>query len=262
MPIERIFPVVVAGDAPALLELTLSSLREFPEVIVHVQETRDELVALCAAFPNTHLIVRADLVGGRARNHGASVAAGEWILALTAGEFPSDCLLASLKQVELDDLDAVYAIEQHRLLMSRPIRWGGWRPRWRARLYNRHRYQFRETPLAEQLVLASNTRRKALKGTLWFEPVESLEGLLHATAERARLRRWIFPQRHSAAVAALRSLWIFLADFVLRLGCLEGRRGFIVAIAASVETFFACVAWPAKSSETDTARTISKQQMR
>ena len=89
MPIERIFPVVIARHSTALLELTLSSLREFTEVIVHAPAASDELIALCDWYRNTHIIVRDDQLGGSARNHGAGAAAGEWILALTAGELRS-----------------------------------------------------------------------------------------------------------------------------------------------------------------------------
>lgn len=256
MPIERIFPVVIARHSTALLEQTLTSLREFPEVIVHAPAATDELISLCDWYRNTHIIVRADQLGGEARNHGAGAAAGEWILALTAGEFLSDSLLASLRQLDVDDPDCVFAVESRRLFMGQPLRWGNARPRWRTRLYNRHRYQFDTAAVDEQLMLPNDTRRRLLKGTLWHEAVDSLDDLFVATVDRARLRRRASATRHTAPVTLLRSLWTFVSSYCIKLGCLDGHRGLIAAVAESAETFVALIA----ASETS-ANTVSTSEM-
>jgi hypothetical protein len=262
MPIERIFPVVIARHSTALLEQTLTSLREFTEVIVHAPAASDELTALCDWYRNTHIIVRADQLGGEARNHGAGAAAGEWILALSAGEFLSDSLLASLRQLDVDDPNCVFAVESRRLFMGQPLRWGIARPRWRTRLYNRHRYQFDDAAIDEHVVLAGDTRRRLLKGTLWHEAVESLDDLFVATVDRARLRRRASATRHTAPVTLLRSLWTFVSRYCIKLGCLDGHRGLIVALAESAETFVALIAAPDRSDDTASTGAMPREQPR
>ncbi len=262
MPIERIFPVVIARHSITLLELTLTSLREFTEVIVHAPTASDELIALCDWYRNTHIIVRDDQLGGSARNHAAGAAAGEWILGLTAGEFLSDSLLASLRRLDIDHPDCVFAIESRRLFMGQPLRWGNGRRVWTTRLYNRHRYQFDAAAIGEQPELARDTRRRLLKGPLWHEAVDSLDGLFVATVDRARLRRRTSATRHTAPVTLLRSLWTFVSSFFLKAGCLDGHRGLIAAVAESAETFVALIAAPDLPDDTVSISELPRQRLR
>ena len=238
MAIDSIFPVVIARDAAATIELTLASLREFPEVIVYDVGSRDLTRTLCSAYPNVQFVAGEFLGGGRTRNHAASLAAGDWIFSLDADEFLSDALLASLRDVRLEKLDAVYSLRRHNLFMGREMRWGGWGHEWRVQLYNRHRYQFGDAPVGERLVLASDTRVTPLKGALWHEAVPNLDVLMRDIGRRAKLRRRGGDRPVSPPVIALRTLAAFWCSYLLKLGLLEGWRGLVIAMAASIETFF------------------------
>lgn len=238
MAIDSIFPVVIARDAAATIELTLASLREFPEVIVYDLGSRDRTRALCSAYPNVQFVAGEFLGGGRTRNHAASLAEGDWILALDANEFLSDKLLASLRSLCLEKLDATYALHRHKLFTGREMRWGGWGHEWRVRLYNRHRYQFSDAPIGEALVLAGDTRITPLKGTLWHEAVPSLDVLMRDIVRRANLSQHEAARPSSPPVIALCTLAAFWQSYLLKLGLLEGWRGLVIAVAASFETFF------------------------
>ncbi len=238
MAIDRIFPVVLARDAAATIELTLASLREFSEVIVYDLGSRNLTRELCAPYPNVQVVAGEFLGGGRTRNHAGSLADGDWILALDADEFLSDALLASLRTLSLGKPDTPYAVLRHNLFMSRDIRWGGWGNEWSIRLYNRHRYQFSDASVGETLVLASDTRITPLKGALWHEAVPSIDVLMRDIGRRASLREPGAVKPVSPPVIALRTLAAFLYSYLLKLGLLEGWRGLVIAVAASVETFF------------------------
>ncbi|NNC63230.1 MAG: glycosyltransferase family 2 protein, partial [Gammaproteobacteria bacterium] len=238
MAIDRIFPVVTARDAAATIELTLASLREFTEVIVYDFGSRDSTREICAGYPNVQLVDGDFLGGGRTRNHAASLAEGDWIFALDADEFLSDGLLASLRDLSLEQLDAAYSVHRHNLFMGKDIRWGGWGNEWRARLYNRHRYQFSDATVGERLVLASDTRVAPLKGALWHEAVPSLDVLMRDIGRRASLRQNAATKAVSPPLIAIRAIAAFWYSYLLKLGLLEGWRGLVIAVAASVETFF------------------------
>jgi glycosyltransferase involved in cell wall biosynthesis len=238
MPIDAIYPVIVARDAAATIEVTLESFREFPEVIVYVCDSRDRTREICAAYPNVQLVDGEFLGGGRTRNHAASLAQGDWILAIDADEYLSDGLLASLRQLRLDRLDDTYAVQRHNLFMGRDMRWGGWGNEWPVRLYNRHRYQFSDAAMDAKLILANETRINPLKGALWHEAVTSLDILIHDISRRTELRRHTPRRSQSPALIVLRAVWAFWNSYLLKLGLLEGWRGLVIAAAAGVETFF------------------------
>lgn len=238
MAIDRIFPVVIARDAAATIEFTLASLREFSEVVVYDYGSRDDTREICPAYPNVQL-VDGDFLGcGRTRNHAASLAEGDWILALDADEYLSDGLLASLRGLALDGLDDAFALHRHNLFMGEDMRWGGWGNEWLVRLYNRHRYQFSDAPIDEKVVLATDTRVTPLKGALWHEAVPSLDVLVRDIGLRASLRQHTAGKTVSPPLIALSALGAFWQSYLLKLGLLEGWRGLVIAAAASVETFF------------------------
>jgi len=238
MAIDRIFPVLIARDAAATIELTLASLREFSEIIVYDYGSRDETREICAAYPNTQFVDGEFLGCGRTRNHAASLAEGDWILALDADDFLSDGLLASLRDLELDAPDRVCAVHRHNLFMGKDMRWGGWGSEWLVRIYNRHRYQFSDAPIDEKLVLANDTRVAPLKGALWREAVPNLDVLVRDIGRHAHLRQHTAGKAISPPLIALIALGVFWQSYLLKLGLLEGWRGLVIAAAASTETFF------------------------
>ncbi len=238
MATETIFPVVIARDAAATIELTLASLREFPEVILYDYGSRDDTRDICAAYPNVQRVDGDFLGGGRTRNHAASLAQGDWILALEADEYLSDGLLASLRALTLDALDDVFALHRHNLFMGQDMRWGGWGNEWVVRIYNRHRYQFSDAAIDERLVLANDTRVSPLKGALWHEAVPSLDVLVFDTGRRTRLGKYTAGTPVSPPLVTLRALAAFWQSYVFKLGLLEGWRGLVIAATAATETFF------------------------
>ena len=241
MAIDSIYPVVIARDAAATIELTLASLREFPEVIVYDHGSRDRTQEISAAYPNVQLVNGEFLGGGRTRNHAASLAEGDWILALDAGEYLSDALIASLRALELGDPDRVYSAARHNLFMARDMRWGGWGSAWVTRLYNRQRYQFSDAPIDEKLILAADTRITPIKGALWREAVPTLDTLIRDVGMQARLRQHTMRRALPPPLIVLRAIWTFIVSYVLKLGALEGWRGLVIAAAASTEVFFRCM---------------------
>jgi len=238
MAIDRIFPVVIARDAAATIELTLASLREFREVVVYHYGTGDDTREICSAYPNVQRVDGGFLGHGRTRNHAASLAEGDWILALDADEFLSDGLLASLRELTLEKLDAVFALHRHNLFMGKSMRWGGWGNEWPVRLYNRHRYQFSDAPIDEKLVLANDTRVTPLKGALWHEAVPGLDVLVCDIGRRTGLRQHTAGRTVAPPLIALCALGAFWQSYLLKLGLLEGWRGLVIAAVASTETFF------------------------
>lgn len=238
MAIDTIHPVIIARDAAATIELTLTSLRAFEEIIVYDHGSRDRTGDICSAYPNVQLVDGEFLGGGRTRNYAASLAEGDWILALSAGEYLSDGLIASLRTLHLSNPDSVYSLDCHRLLMGRDMHWGGWGNRWVVRLYNRQRYQFNDAPIDERLILASDTRVTAAKGALWHEAAPTLDALIQDIGLQASLRQHTMRRVLAPPLIVLWATASFMRSYVLKLGMLEGWRGLVIAAAASIEVFF------------------------
>jgi hypothetical protein len=238
MAINQIYPVITAGDARDTIELALESLREFPEVIVYGSGCPRRIREICAAYPNAQFADGDFLGAGRTKNQAASLAEGDWILALDADEFVSDGLLATLRSLELCSPTTAYSVHRHNLFMGRDMHWGGWGNEWVVRLYNRRKYHFGDAAVHERVVLATGTKIVPLEGALWHHAVIDIDQLLPRISRDTDLARHVAGKVPSPPGILMRTLWAFCRCYVVKLGFLEGWRGLVIATSNAVETFF------------------------
>ncbi len=238
MATDQIYPVVLARDAAATVEFTLESLRDFPEIIVYAWGSKARTRETCRRYPNAHFVDGDFLGNGRTRNRAASLAEGDWILALSADEYLSDALRTSLDRLELKALTTAYAVHRHNLFLGKDIRWGGWGNDWSVRLYNRRSYHFDDALHDETVLVARESEIAPLQGALWHQAVTDIDQLLSRASRRSELGRHTEGRAISPPVAVASASWAFSRSYFFRLGLLEGWRGLLIAVTDSVEAFF------------------------
>ncbi len=238
MATDQTYPVILARDAAATLEFALESLRGFPEVIVYHCGSRDRTREICRAYPNVQFVAGDFLGNGRTRNQAASLAEGDWILALDADEYLSNGLISSLGKLELQAPTTAYALDRHTLFMGKDIQWGGWGNRSEVRLYNRRNFRFDDALIGERVALSSEAGIESLQGVLWHQAVTGMDQLLRRMTRRAELSRYAEEPALSPPLILVRASWGFLRSYFFQLGLLEGWRGLVIAVAVATETFF------------------------
>lgn len=238
MATSDIYPVVIARDAAETIEITLESLKAFPEVIVYDCGSRDRTRELCAAYPNAQFVDGEFLGSGRTKNQAAGLAEGDWILALDADEYLSDGLLATLGALSMRGPETAYSMHRHNLFMDKDIKWGGWGNDWVVRLYNRRTYHFSDAVLHEKVSLSTGAKIEPLKGALWHQAVIDIDQLLKRISRRSELAWHAEGRVYSPPLIVLNSLWILFRSYFLQLGFLEGWRGLVIAATDAAESFF------------------------
>lgn len=176
---------------------------------------------------------------GAQKNFALSLASGDWILSLDADERVSGKLKEEiLAAVERGDADA---FEMPRLssFCGRPMRHSGWYPDYVLRLFRRGRARFSDDLVHERVVCVGKVAR--LREPLIHHPVLRLEDALsrmdrYSTAGADML---IENGRHiSFMTGILRGLWAFVRTYFLRSGFLDGREGFLLAVANAEGTYY------------------------
>jgi len=238
MATDQIYPVVLARDAAATIELTLDTLRDFPEVIVYAWGSGDRVREICSGYPNVQYVDGDFLGNGRTRNQAASLAEGDWILALNADEHLSDALLTSLIRLTFDTETTAYSLQRHNLFLGKDIRWGGWGNDWLIRLYNRRSFHFDDALEHGRIALSTGAKIEPLQGALWRQTVTDIDQLLSRASWRSELGRHAEGRVLSPPLAVLSASWAFCRCYFCRLGLLEGWRGLLIAATAAIETFF------------------------
>lgn len=238
MSTQQICPVLITRDAATTIERTLTTLREFPEVIVYDNGSTDGTVELCKRFENAKVVVGEFFGFGRTKNHAVSLARGDWVLSIDADEYVSEELLTQLRALDLADPAVAYAIERHNLYMGKDIKRAGVGNNWLVRLFNRRRCRFSDALVHEKVVVPEGCTTVRLNGPLWHQVITDLDQVLQKISRYSELSRRDGGRTRSAANILLRTFWSFFKSYVLKRGFLEGWRGIVIAQSDATGTFF------------------------
>ena len=232
--------IIIARDEEDRIETCLRSVSSIAdEIIVLDSGSKDKTVEIAQKY--TDRVYETDWPGYGIQKQRALEKAGcEWVLSIDADE-----ALTPELQLEID-----------RVLASNPVETGfklpwavtifgqrlnyGQSARAPLRLFKRAGARFSDSIVHEKVLPAAGKINK-LKGRLLHYSNRDFGHYLH----KNRIYAWLWAQRKFKAGnkgfgvsgAFFRSIWTFLHIYFLRLGILDGRLGFLVAIMYSQYSF-------------------------
>ncbi len=162
-----------------------------------------------------------------------------WVLIVDADERVTDSLRMEIEAtVRVDGPEDGFFIARRNYFCGQWIRYGGWYPDYSLRLFRREKGRFEERAVHEKVVVQGSAGY--LKHPLehftyvsvsdYLRRMERYSGLAaHEMARQGRQPRW----HH----LALRPLFTFIKMYGLKLGFMDGRAGFFLAISYAYYTF-------------------------
>jgi glycosyltransferase involved in cell wall biosynthesis len=239
--------IVITLNEEAHIAACLDSVAFCDERIVVDGGSADSTVALATA-KGARVVTHPFAGFGPQKNHALSLAQGDWVLSIDADE-RVDAVLAEkiLAAVAADGCEA-YEVSRLSYFCGRAMRHSGWYPDHVLRLFRRGRARFSDDLVHERVVCDGRVGR--LAGTLSHYSVDRLEQALsrvdrYSTAGAAML---VASGRKVSFMSGIsHGLWAFLRAYVLRLGFLDGREGFLLAVANAEGTYYRYMkAWLAR----------------
>ncbi len=234
----RLSAIVITRNEARNIGACLDSVAFCDERIVVDSGSDDDTPAI--AQERGARVVTHDFAGfGPQKNHALSLATGEWVLSLDADERVGPALKDEiLKAIAGGGADA-YEMPRLSTFCGRPMRHSGWYPDHVLRLFRRGSARFSDDLVHERVVGAGAVGR--LREPLIHHPVLRIEDALsrmdrYSTAGADMLVA--SGRRVSFMTGILRGLWAFLRTYVLRLGFLDGREGFLLAVANAEGTYY------------------------
>jgi glycosyltransferase involved in cell wall biosynthesis len=230
--------IIITKNEAANIAACLQSLAFCDERIVVDSGSSDDTVALAQA--NGARVVHRDFDGfGPQKNFALSLAQGGWVLSVDADERIGDTLREEvLRAVERGDADG-FEMPRLSTFCGRPMRHSGWFPDYVLRLFRRGRARFSNDLVHEHVICDGPVKR--LTEPLTHHPVLRLEDAL------SRMDRYSSAgaemllasgQRVSFMTALGRGWWAFFRTYILRAGFLDGREGFLLAVANAEGTYY------------------------
>ena len=231
--------IITLNEADNIREC-LESVRWADEIVVLDSGSTDGTVKICREYTDK-IHVNADWQGfGTQKNRALSHATGDWVLSLDADERVTGNLRAEI-QAALREPGKVNAFEIPRLSVfcGREIRHGDWWPDYVVRLFRRSAARFSDDIVHERLLFEGQSGRleNPLSHLAYHSLGQLLEKLNRYTSAGARAMHQK-GRRGGLGRGLAHGLWSFLRAYLLRRGFLDGREGFILALAGAQSSYY------------------------
>lgn len=236
----KVSAIIITKNGEATIRRCVESVAWADEIVVVDSGSTDRTEAICAEF-NVRFYRTPDFPGhGPQKNRALDKAQGEWIVSLDSDEWMPAELRAEVAATLADPgKHAAFAIPRRSSFCGRFMKHSGWWPDYVVRLFRRDASRFSEDHAHDRLVIKGSTGR--LRQPIMHEAINDLEQVigkmnLYSTSSARILHGQ--GRRASIWTALLHGGWAFFRTYFLRLGFLDGREGFMLAVANAEGSYY------------------------
>ena len=235
----RVSAIIITKNAGSMIRRCVESVAWADETIVVDSGSTDDTADICRAM-GVNFSVTADFPGfGPQKNRALSLATGDWVVSIDADEWITLELRDEMRAAMAKPTVAAYAVPRRSSFCGRYMKHSGWWPDHVIRLFRRDAARFSDDRAHERLLVEGVTRK--LKQPLMHEAISTMDQMLgkmnlYSTAS-ARMQHER-GRKASLATAVFHGSWAFFRTYILRLGFLDGREGFILAVANAEGSYY------------------------
>ena len=239
---------IITCNEEANLSRTLKSVQFADQIVVVDSGSADRTIEIARSF-NATVIEQKWLGFAAQKNLAISHCTGDWILSLDADEEMSAELREQIRVVIPTNppVDA-YFLKRRNLFLGRWIRFGGFYPDPKLRLFRRNTAGFTQTPQFEDRLVHETIAFDGAASTFDFDLIHhaypTLESYIEHMDRYSTLgaKHLLLSRRESrGALAFVANVLIiphltFFWNYVFRLGFLDGREGLLLHLYQSTYT--------------------------
>ncbi|WP_166112612.1 glycosyltransferase family 2 protein [Pseudoalteromonas sp. Z9A5] len=231
---------IICKNEGSTLERCLESVKWADEIIVLDSGSTDETLAIAKKYTDK-VFVRADWEGfGEQRQRAEALASNDWIFAIDCDEVVSDELGAEIRDnlAKCKEKD-VLVLNRLTHFCGQFIRHSGWYPSRISRIYNKNTTSYNNN-LVHESVVVKGCNLINLKADLLHFQYEDIFAYINKRNNYANIGadQMIRKGKKSSILKAISSAtFAFIRHYFLRLGFLDGRAGFVIAVIQSQYSF-------------------------
>lgn len=227
----------------SIIIICRNAAHSIPQTIASVQSLSDDIVVYdSGSTDGTEEILNLLPVRlhsgywegfGKTREKAVGLARNNWVMILDSDEVVTEELIGELKNLNPADEMQAYAIRLDNHLGSHKLSWGVWGNDYRVRLYNKKNIEWNEDLVHEKLIIPGSVSIRKLKEPILHytaqtagELKKKMKGYALLTAEQyfSKGKRLSLIRRLAGPTFS------FVKSYILKLGFLDGRNGYRVAI--------------------------------
>jgi glycosyltransferase involved in cell wall biosynthesis len=232
--------IVIAKDNERTIARCVESLRFADEIVVVDSGSTDATPDICRSL-GARVHITDDWPGhGPQKNRALDLATGDWVLSVDSDEWVTPALREEISALLRSPAERRgYAMPRCSSFCGREMKHSGWWPDYVVRLFRRDAGRFTDDDTHERLVVDGGIGK--LKAPLMHEAIVDLDQMLLKmnaySSGSARMKREA-GGRGGVLRGIAHGLWAFLRTYVLRRGFLDGREGFLLAVANAEGSYY------------------------
>ena len=238
IPLPRLSAIIITRNEAGNIADCLDTLAFCDERIVVDSGSTDETARI--AEGKSARVVSHPFEGfGAQKGFALSLATGDWVLSIDADERVSAALAREIRNAIASGGTDAYEMPRRSAFCGRLMEHSGWSRDFVLRLFRRDKAYFSSDLVHERVICNGSVAR--LTEPLMHSPVSRLEDAL------SRMDRYSTAGAEQIVAAGRRvsfmsgishGLWTFFHTYVLRAGFLDGREGFLLAVANAEGTYY------------------------
>ena len=237
----KISAIIITKNEILNIAECLTSLTDFvDEIVVVDNESADGTVKIAEQF-QAKVIQTTSWPGfGPQKNVALGHVTHEWVLSIDADERLTPELIYEMKSALSDSQDITcFSIPRLSQYCGKFIHHSGWYPDYVDRLFKRGHAQFSDHLVHERLIPSGKTKK--LKNHLIHYSYRNFEQVIQKVNRYSTLgAEQAFQKGKSSSLfsALVHGFWAFFRTFILRLGFLDGKYGFALAISNGQASYY------------------------
>ena len=234
----RLSAIIITRNEAENIAACLDRLLFCDERIVVDSNSTDRTREIAAQM-GARVVEHAFAGFGPQKNFALSLATGDWVLSIDADERVSPALAHEIAEAVAAPQADAYEMPRISSFLGRDMGRSGLFPDHVLRLFKRDAARFTDDAVHERVVCKGVIAR--LASPLQHDTVKRLEDALsrvdrYSTAGAAMLA--VSGRRVSFMSGITHGLWTFIRVYLLRLGFLDGREGFLLAVANAEGSYY------------------------
>jgi glycosyltransferase involved in cell wall biosynthesis len=230
--------IIITKNEAHNIEDCLKSVAWADEIVVFDSGSTDNTVDICRRY--TDKVFITDWPGyGAQKQRALEAATGEWVLSIDADERVMPQLKAEiLSQIPHTSYDA-FEITFSSEYCQKVIRFGDWWHDTQAVLFRRNQARFISLLAHERIEIQGKIGK--LKGKIYHLAYPNLDLVLKKMNDYSSLsakQKQTDGAKGSVLKAVFRGLWTFIRGYIFRLGFLDGKEGFLLAVSNAEGTYY------------------------